>query len=80
MLYFNIKFIDHFMSLFFIFVFFALDIQITIINRKKIKKGYFCTKIMFSSTDKTSNVRLSTSGHESAKKKRGSKRINKGLI
>lgn len=78
MLYFNIKFIDHFMSLFFIFVFFVLDI--IIINRKKIKKRYFGTKIMFSSTDKTSNVRLSTSGHESAKKKRGSKRINKGLI
>lgn len=66
MLYFNIKFIDHFMSLFFIFVFFVLDI--IIINRKKIKKRYFGTKIMFSSTDKTSNVRLSTSGHESAKK------------
>lgn len=29
---------------------------------------------MFSSTDKTYNVRLSTSGHESAKK-RGSKRL-----
>lgn len=68
MLYFNIKFIDHFMSLFFIFVFFVLDI--IIINRKKIKKRYFGTKIMFSSTDKTSNVRLSTSGHESAKKTR----------
>lgn len=67
MLYFNIKFIDHFMSLFFIFVFYVLDIQITIINRKKIKKRYFCTKIMFSSTDKTFNVRLSKSGHESAK-------------
>lgn len=66
MLYFNIKFIDHFMSLFFIFIFYVLDIQITIINRKE-KKRYFCTKIMFSSTDKTSNVRLSTSGHESAK-------------
>lgn len=55
MLYFNIKFIDHFMSLFFIFVFYVLDILV------------ICTKIMFSSTDKTFNVRLSKSGHESAK-------------
>lgn len=47
MLYFNIKFIDHFMSLFFIFVFYVLDIQITFINRKKIKKGIFAPKLCF---------------------------------
>lgn len=79
MLYFNIKFIDHFMSLFFIFVFLCTRYSNHDYKSQENKKGYFCTKIMFSSTDKTSNVRLSTSGHESAKK-RGSKRINKVLI
>lgn len=67
MLYFNIKFIDHFMSLFFIFVFLCTRYSNHDYKSQENKKRYFGTKIMFSSTDKTSNVRLSTSGHESAK-------------
>lgn len=67
MLYFNIKFIDHFMSLFFIFVFLCTRYSNHDYKSQENKKRYFCTKIMFSSTDKTFNVRLSKSGHESAK-------------
>lgn len=38
-----------------------------IINCKKIKKRYFCIKIMFLSIDKIFNVRLFKFGYESVK-------------